>query len=209
MDKKRIVGAKMEDGIIGKSVISRFRCVLVKQMQYFLPPNTYSYRENHALAVCKYLYKAKYATMDGDFLYSPGTPSLDYKMIDCIWAMIDILSPRKEEDIPLHEALKKSLPLDEPESLCFIQNNTNLIRAMAIETPAEMGLLNLEMTKLYPMNGAVVGEEYKIGCTLLIVIRDKNMLASIGNLNLKIPHKIAVLEGGMLEKPTISYYGSH
>ena len=68
MDKKRIVGAKMEDGIIGKSVISRFRCVLVKQMQYFLPPNTYSYRENHALAVCKYLIIPN----QFEFLFRPG-----------------------------------------------------------------------------------------------------------------------------------------
>lgn len=208
MNKKLIVGAQTADGKTGKSVILKFKCMLTDQMQYFLPEETRSYRDDHGYSVCKYLQNAKFAAIDNKVLYSAGNTMLDHKMIDCIWAMIDMLTPHSEEETPLYIALKNSFALDEPESLCFIQNNKSVIRAMALETASEIGLLSLEQNKLYTLAGAVAGEEYKIDSTLLIVIRDKNMLASIGNLGLKIPHKIAVLEGGMLEKPRISYYGN-
>ena len=204
----QVVGIRTVAGEAAKNAIMKFKCMLIPQIRYFLPEHTMQYKDDKSMAICKYLSKEKYVTMDENYIYSRGNSLMDVNMVDCIWAMIDMLEPENKDDIPLSEALKQAFILERPESLCFIRKNTEIIRVMAVETEAEIPLIAFTQEKILQLKEVQPGHEHEIEDILLIVIRNENMLNKISNINIKIPHKIAYLEGGMLEKPKVYYYGN-
>lgn len=206
--KNQIVGVRTVAGEAAKDAILKFKCMLVSQIRYFLPENTLQYKEDRSMAICHYLSKEKYGNLDGNYIYSRGNDLMDLNMIDCIWAMIDMLEPENEGDMPLSVALKQAFTLERPESLCFIRKNSQIIRAMAVETESDVHLISFVQEKIMNLKNVKPGHENEIDDVLLIVIRNEDMLSKISTLDIKIPHKIAYLQGGMLEKPEVFYYGN-
>lgn len=192
-----------------KNTVTRFRSVLISQLPYFFPDTVKSGKGNIE-PTCKYISARGYIDMDMNtgILTSVGSCP-DQKQIDCIWVAIDMLS-REASDVKTLDRLLGSLVSinDSPESLCFIANGNCLIRAIAVENEYEA--LNILAAQTHICNIQDIPEtaadqsEYM----MLIVIRDKKLLGHISKYNLKIPHKIALLSGGLLEKPTIAYFGT-
>lgn len=199
------------DGEAARKAVITFGTLLEIQLPYFIPETEFIRDKNagdsHITAICKYLSKSRTATYENGII-TLANRETDQHMIDSVWAMIDVLTG-PDTTIPVSKAISNSFALQSPESLCFIKNNQKMIRTISIQSIDEVPLLQLVQEKIYTNNGVVVGQEDKIASLLLIVIRDKKLLGTISKLKLTIPHKIALLDGGMLEKPTVTYYGSH
>ena len=198
------------DGEAARKAILTYGTLLEKQLSYFIPEPTFERNEesesSHVTAICKYLSKSKIASYECGVITLTGHEA-DQHMIDSVWAMIDVLST-PDNTVSVNKAINSAFALRSPESLCFIKNNQRIIHVISIQNDAEVPVLQLVQEKTYTNNGVQVGDEDKISSLLLIAIREKKTLAAISRLKLTIPHKIALLSGGMLEKPSISYFGT-
>ena len=193
------------------SVLSKFGCLTYSQIYYFLkPPKTVN--EEAKVKKIQSIEKIINYIKDGSVghnQYAGWTSEMQYsqEMIDCIWAMIDMMKSGNDSN-QMYDKLQNSFKLEKPESISFIKDNRIIVRAMAVENELNLPAISFVQDKIYNMYGATKGEEEKIFCTLLIVIRDKSYIGKISQIGLTIPHKIALLNGGLLEEPTVKYFGS-
>lgn len=190
-----------------RDAIYRYGCVTQDQLEYFMPP-TARKRDNYHAVICNHLISAKIAARtDNGVVFPYINNGYSQAMIDAVWVMIDILSDENSE-IPLSEKMEVSFKGDHPETLCFIKDSADSVKVIAIETASQIPLLTFAQEKYYASVGRRPGEEIKQRSITIITIRDKSLLNEIGKIGLTIPHKIAYLDGGLLDKPTIKYFGA-
>lgn len=191
-----------------KTIVTKFRSIHISQIPYFFPDNVKSGRDN-IKAACKFISGRNLIdmNMDTEILTSVGC-NPDQKQIDCIWVAIDLLSKEVSDTRSLDRLLNSVISIDNsPESICFVYGGNSIIRGIAIEDEYEVLNLLTTQTHICNIQDLPETEAEKSSYSMLIVIRDKNLLGYIGNVGLKIPHKIALLEGGLLERPNIKYLG--
>lgn len=200
------VGAKVED------LVAKYGCISTEQIPYFLTAKEQgSYSQEAVEKAVKALEGRRFIERKGAFIHLK-TGSLDQKMIDSIWAMIDMNRQDNAEtatnsDI-LASELETSYKLPAPETLGFIKGASLLVRSLAIETEPQIATVSLVQDKIYDYSGAKRGEESKISSVLLIILREKKFIGKIARLGLTVPHKIALLDGGLSGIPSITYYGN-
>lgn len=191
-----------------KRIVTRFQSIHISQLPYFFPDNIKSGKTNLEPA-CKFISSRNYIDMhmESGILTDVGNDP-DQKQIDCIWAAIDMLSHEVTDDIPLYKLLQSVISIENsPESLCFVAEGSHIIRAISLESVHDVLNTVIAQTHICNIQDLAETDAEKSDYLMLIVIREKNLLGYINRANLKIPHKIALLEGGLLEKPSVTYYG--
>lgn len=187
--------------------IYKYGCITLDQLAYFMPPSTRKKPNYHSI-VCNHLISGRLATKLSDNVFCPYVKGeYSQPMIDSIWVMIDLLDDGNT-DIPLSEKLEISFKAEYPESLCFIRNSEDTVKTLAIETPSQLSLIPFVQERFYASANVKPGEEVKRKSVEIIIIRDKSLLSEISKIDIKIPHKIALLEGNVTEKPVITYFGN-
>lgn len=189
-----------------KNIVTKFRSIHISQIPYFFPENVKSGRDS-IKAACKFISGRNFIdmNMETEILTSVGLDP-DQKQIDCIWMAIDLLSSEVSDTRSLDRLLNAVISIDNgPESVCFVSGGKSIIRAIAIENEYEVLNLLTTQTHICDIQDIPETDAAKSEYSMIIVIRDRNLLGHISSIGLKIPHKIALLEGGLLEKPTIKY----
>ncbi len=191
-----------------KNIVTRFRSIHISQLPYFFPDNLKSGRNNLEPA-CKFISSRNYIDMHmntGILTSVGGSP--EQKQIDCIWAAIDMLSCEVTEDNTLDRLLKSVVSIEgSPESVCFVAEGKHIIRVISVESEHEVLNTVIAQTHICNIQNIAESDADQSSYMMLIVIRDKKLLGYINKANLKIPHKIALLDGGLLEKPSVTYFG--
>lgn len=200
------IGAKVED------LVAKYGCISTSQVPYFLSEKEQgSYSQEAIEKAVKALEGRRFIERKGSFIHLKSA-SFDQKMIDSIWAMIDMNRQDNGENAVgsdlLAGELENSYKLPTPETLGFVKGASLLVRTLAIETEPQIATISLVQDKIYDYSNAKRGEESKISSVLLIIIREKKFIGKIARLGLTIPHKIALLDGGLFDIPTITYYGN-
>lgn len=191
-----------------KNIVTRFRSIHISQIPYFFPDNVKSGKSNLGPA-CKFISSRNYIDMhmETGILTAVGCDP-DQKQIDCIWAAIDMLSNETSDQNKLDKLLKSVVSTEgSPESICFVAEGTRIVRVIALENEHEVLNAVVAQTHICNIQNIPETDAGQSEYTMLIVIRDRKLLGYINNAGLKIPHKIALLEGGLLEKPNITYFG--
>lgn len=188
------------------ALLRKYGTLTVEQLYYFMKSPKVVTAETKAKkleSMSKYIAgcKNRGISSQGAICWDSST-QCNLGMIDCVWTMIDMLC---DKDAPYnnHEVLQNSFRLELPEAISFIKDNKFIIRTVSIQTDESISVLPFLQDKMYAMYG-----ENKVLSTLLIVIRDTQMIDKIATLELTIPHKIALLEGNITHIPAITYFGS-
>lgn len=185
--------------------IYKFGCIAEEQLPYFMPPTSRK-TENYHKVVCNHLLAARLITKISDNAYCPYVNGqYSQSMIDSIWVMIDLLND-SQNDVPMNERLEISFKAEHPETLCFIKDSAKTVKILPVETVSEIPLIPFVQERFYASANAKPGEEVKKKSLEIIVIRDRAFMETIKQLNISIPHRIALLEGDYNKMPSISYF---
>lgn len=189
------LGMKLEE------VLARYGCINIRQFPFFVKAEDITEHSEEMLSrAIQTLEFKRIITREGENI-TLANKKMDIKIIDSIWTMIDICSNSDEEDIS--EIFEISYPVARPASLCFIKDNNLVVKTIVVETETDIPLLLMEQEHIQEQYRNSEGISYM----LLVIIRDEKYLGKIGRLGLNVPHKIALLEGPLTEKPVITYYG--
>ena len=182
-------------------VLARYGCINIRQFPFFVKAEDITEHSEEMLSrAIQTLEFKRIITREGENI-TLANKKMDIKIIDSIWAMIDICSNSDEEDIS--EIFEISYPVARPASLCFIKDINLVVKTIVVETETDIPLLLMEQEHIQEQYRNAEGISYM----LLVIIRDEKYLGKIGRLGLNVSHKIALLEGPLTEKPVITYYG--
>ena len=200
--ESRVALSKEGEAIL--SAISKYGCFTVEQSKYFITHIPSAKPDTHK-KICELLSIKQLATLTEPYLLYKDIPAFSQAPIDALWTTMDILGMDEALGTKLLNTLKPAYPF----SSVFIKNNRTVCKIISVVTAEDLAKVRLaDEAFLATTPTQEEREKASNGTVYFITIREKKMLLELEDMHLSIPHKVALLEGGYLDKPTITYYGN-
>lgn len=175
-----------------QTIVNTLQCVTLRQLYHIIPNKagrTKEQLENMVFTTYKYhlINRSQGATPEDNIYYTFSTDNIDYSNILCAWVFIDYV---KKHGLDPYETLQSACASPKPVSLNIIGNG-KLIKFIGIENKSDLSGILLEQERFY--NDYEKGCEEESGIQYIIVIEDESILLALENLNISIPHIVALV----------------
>lgn len=179
------------------SIISNTECMSIEQMQQLCRKTTMNVPKT-AVFLCRQNY---FKLIEDKYAHAIGK-KFSYSKIDCLWVMFDLI---QDEDGNLEEEALYSIIHGNPlVDFTYIQDSSYTVNMVYVDSTNINKLMPLQQ-KFYDYTSSLKGDEKKFRWLHMFVVRDLETVDMIEEMQLKMPHNIALLSGELGEKPEIKY----
>lgn len=129
--------------------------------------------------------------------------NIDFQAIACLWVMLD-MTTNKEGKIDMTN-FEQLIPGSGCVKFTYVQGEKLVVNMIYIND-GEFSKVVASKQRFYDFTNCKKGEESKEKIVYLYVTSSKKMVATIQDMELSFPHKIAYVDGDNVSKPKIKYY---
>lgn len=179
----------------------------MEQLKEFLPDTPKVRKEPDCyISICKSLVNSQLCYLAENVMYPITKRDYDARMIDSLWVLIDIVK-KTRGDYALSTFYKECTRSPFPASIFFLEAATGKANKI-IAIPDEMSLMNVIQAQdnFYFSTGLTPGKEEKANLSFIITIRDEALLNKLSEMNITVPHKIALIKDDGKGMPQITYF---
>lgn len=183
-------------------VVNKYGCLAKDQIKYFFKfdPNRPNRDFSHTI---NYLVSTHQVIEDDNVLCSKSTGAADIETIDSIWVLINMIERFSSEGVSNDEEVREAFCGDKPETIGFFLNKQTVIRLIPVYSSNDITGALFVQERFYSTHN--IGDEDKVPVCYYFIIRDKERLKALSDINLTINHKVALLSGDLFTKPEIKY----
>lgn len=184
------------------NAVTHFGCILKSQAIEFMPPSPYNREEKFKKIINNMLATQKIKAKD-EFLTSLES-GIDYNAIDSLWVMMEINKKLSSSPVPLYELIEESFVGTGTEKINFILDKKRIVHIVPINIDTDLTTAVFLQDKYFAKgNGA---DDENARNLYFFVFRNRDLAEAFTKLKLTVPHGVAILEGGIKEKPVITLF---
>ena len=190
------------------AIMNIFKCLTEEEIEDFFPSDDYSKTKvkGNVLYQVDTQRSLLYGNggQDHNIVINSQFREYSQKMIDLAWVFLDEVSKNSpEKDTFL--AHKKCVTAEYPSGLGYIIKN-KLFKFTYLDSLDDLSKVLLSQENFYGRGEGVRGKESESYTYYVFVTRNTKILEGMEDLEISIPHKIALLKGDIHERPTIKYF---
>lgn len=192
------------------AIMNTFKCLTEEELEEFFPSDDYTKTKvkGNVLYQVDTQRTLLYGNggQDHNIVINSRFKEYSQKMIDLAWVFLDEVAKNStEKDTFL--AHKKCVTAEYPADLGYIIKN-KLYKFISLESSDDLSKVLLSQENFYGRGEGIRGKESESYTYYIFVTRNLKILEGMEDLEITIPHKIALLEGDIHERPTIKYFMS-
>ena len=192
------------------NILNHIKCTTYEQLLYFFPDEP-EYMKEKVLSTLKYLggtkviFSDENTNLEKDYITLRKNPNYDAEYMDCVWTLFATIEASKD---PEQRMLANHLFLEakNPFKISAILDRAKICNFVYVRDPDDSVTILGAREQAYASKAVQIGKEDKSRMVIYFVSRDINVLDEISDLDIPIPHKIAILSGEKKERPTIQFF---
>ncbi len=150
----------------------------------------------------KFLHNFRYIKLLAEKYCIPfGREHEDMAAVACMWAFLSLITT--DEGIN-REQLETLINGSSIVNFSYIHNDSMVVNLVYLDSgyTSKMAAIN---QRFYDLSGVQPGHEKEAGIVYVYVVDDKEVLAGVLDKDIKIPHKIAFIDGDLAGYPEVKF----
>jgi hypothetical protein len=156
------------------------------------------------LTTIRFLNSHNYITFLNDTYVLPFLDKQEKRSgIACFWAMLELI---KDADGNIdHSNLDTIIEGNGLVEFSYIHNSSRVVNFVYLDQ-SYLSKITMIKQRFYSINNIEVGHEKDAGIVHIFVTGSPEIAVEASELDIKLPHKIALLEGDLTQNPTVKFF---